>query len=106
MKKAILATLFHCASSKENEYDTYCPDGENSWCLYKSDKLKGTHKYKPGPGLPLSVIAELKPIFSRLSQDTLLMTCLHGKTQNQDESFNKMIWDRVPKTTYVGRDLF
>lgn len=106
MKKAILATLFHCASSKGNEYHTYCPDGEESWCLYKSDKVKGTQKFKPGPGLPLTVIADVKPIFARLSQDTLLMKCLHGKTQNQNESFNKMIWDRVPKATYVGRDLF
>ena len=106
MKKAILATLFHCASSKENEYHTYCPDGDDSWCLYKSDKVKGTQKYKHGPGLPLSVIPELKPIFARLSQDTMLMKCLHGKTHNQNKVFNKMIWDRVPKATYVGRDVF
>ena len=106
MEKAILATLFHCASSKENEYHTYCPDGEDSWCLYKSDEANRTHRYKAGPGLPLHVIAELKPIFARLSEDTLLMKCLHGKTQNQNESFNKMIWDRIPKATYVGKDLF
>ena len=59
MKKSILAALFHCASSKENAYHTYCPDGEDSWCLYKTDNLNGTDKYKPGSGLPLSVIAEL-----------------------------------------------
>ena len=27
---------------------------------------------------------------------------LHGKTQNQNESFNSMIWDRIPKTRYVS----
>ena len=26
-------------------------------------------------------------------------------TQNQNESFNRVIWDRVPKTTFVGRDV-
>ena len=27
---------------------------------------------------------------------------LHGKTQKQNESLNAMIWNRVPKGTYVG----
>ena len=27
---------------------------------------------------------------------------LHGKTQNSNESFNGMIWNRVPKATHVG----
>ena len=46
------------------------------------------------------------PTFARLSSDELLGKCLHGKTQNQNESFNGMIWERCPKTEYVGRDLF
>ena len=31
----------------------------------------------------------------------LLITCLHGLTQNQNESFNATIWDRLPKSRYV-----
>lgn len=27
---------------------------------------------------------------------------MHGKTQNANESLNGMIWNRVPKATYVG----
>ena len=27
---------------------------------------------------------------------------LHGKTQNQNESFNSMIWDRIPQMRYVS----
>ena len=34
-----------------------------------------------------------------------LAKCLHGKTQNQNESFNSMIWERVRKITYVGKDI-
>ena len=34
-----------------------------------------------------------------------LAKCLHCKTQNQNESFNSMIWERVPKITYVGKDI-
>ena len=27
---------------------------------------------------------------------------MHGKTQNANESFNGMIWNRIPKATHVG----
>ena len=46
---------------------------------------------------------ELKPIFIELSSDTLLKTCLHGLTQNQNESFNATIWERIPKTHFLSR---
>ena len=106
MKNAILAVLFHCASSKDNNYHSYCPGGKDSWCKYKADIENKTCTFKPGSGLPLQVIALLKPIFARLSDDNLLNKCLHGKTQNQNECFNRVVWDRVPKGTFVGRDVF
>lgn len=37
-----------------------------------------------------------------LSAPTLLKRCLHGKTQNPNESINSIIWNRLPKTTFVG----
>ena len=30
--------------------------------------------------------------------------CLYGKTHNQNECFNGIIWERIPKTVYVGYD--
>ena len=48
----------------------------------------------------------MKPIFQDLSSDDLLSKCLHGKTQNANESFNGMVWERIPKTDYVGLNLF
>lgn len=53
--------------------------------------------FKPSPELPVEIIAELKPIYPRLSEDALLTRCLDGKTQNQNEASNGMIWDRAPK---------
>ena len=38
MKKAIHATLFHCASSEKNKWHTHCPKGEESWCGFMRDK--------------------------------------------------------------------
>jgi len=61
--------------------------------------------FKPCPGLPVEVNAELKPIYLKLSEDALLTRCLDGTTQNQDEALHGMIWDRVPKEMFVGTDI-
>lgn len=50
-----------------------------------------TKLYKHGPGLPVELIAKLKPEYARLSDDSLFKKCLHGKTQNQNEALNGMI---------------
>ena len=102
MKSAIHSSLFHCASSARRNLHQYCPDGPNSWCQFKKDKANNTNNYKPGPGLPDNVIAKVKPVYNRLSNDELLKKCLDGKTQNQNESLNGMIWNRLPKGVFVG----
>ena len=71
-------------------------------CKFHQDRANGASTYKPGPGLPLDILMKLKPIFEELSDESLLEKCLHGKTQSQNESFNSMIWDRIPKTRYVS----
>ena len=98
MKKAILARFFHVASSAENNWHAHCPDGINSWCRCKQDKANKTSTYKPGTGLPPSVVSHLKPIYIDLLQE-LLKKC-HGKIQNQNESFNGMVWEH-PKQTML-----
>ena len=105
MKKSIHASLFHVASSKDNNWHDHCPTGKDSWCRYQSDKSTGLSTYKPGPGLPLTVIKHIKPVYNELSRDNLLKKCLHGKTQNQNEAFNGLIWERLPKSTYVSLTL-
>jgi hypothetical protein len=106
MKNAILASLFHCASSENNNWHTaYCPEGENSWCGFMRDRAKGTNEYKHGKGLPTPIVIAIKPIYARLSDDGLLLKCLDCKTQNQNESFNGMVWNRLPKQVFVGSDV-
>ena len=101
MKNAVLASFFHCASSDACPLYNYCPVGPDSWCRHQ----QGKQSYKHGAGLPLSIIAKVKPVYKRLSEDELLQKCLHGKTQNQNESFNGLIWQRIPKEVFVGKDL-
>ena len=107
MKKAVLASLFHVASSEDRSYHSaYCPEGPNNRCLAQRDKANGTNLYHQGPGLPLDVINHVKPIYHDLNQPSLLEKCLHGKTQNANESFHGMIWNRKPKTAHVGWFVF
>ncbi len=82
-----------------------CPDGPDTWRRYKQDLANKTKIHKPGPGLPDNITALIKPTYTRLSDDDLLKKCLDGKTQNQNESLNGMIWNRLPKTVFVGADV-
>ena len=87
MKKAIYAALMHVASSKENNYHwVYCPEGGISWCSFQRDKANNTNVHVPSYGLGKEVIKHVKPMYEDLSKDELLSRCLHGKTQNQNES--------------------
>ena len=36
----------------------------------------------------------------------ILSHCLHGKTQNQNESFNGIIWKLVPKQCFIKLKIF
>ena len=105
MKSAIYASLFHCASSKRRNLHHHCPDGPDSWCRFKQGKTNQTSNYAPGPGLPDDIFGLVKPIFLRLSSNELLSKCLDGKTQNQNESINGMIWNRIPKNVFVKFDV-
>lgn len=105
MKKAIHASLMHYASSESHLLHDHCPPGSASWCQYQQDKANHTSLYKHGPGLPLPVIAKVKPEYVRLSEDSLLEKCFHGKTQNQNEALNGMVWQSIPKEVYVGREI-
>jgi hypothetical protein len=105
MKKAVLASMYHCAASKRRNIHNLCPDGPDGWCRFKQDRANNTSKYKPGAGLPDNILKLVKPIYERLSNDELLKKCLDGKTQNQNESLNGMIWKRLPKIVFVGADV-
>ncbi|GFW65258.1 uncharacterized protein TNCV_395241 [Trichonephila clavipes] len=75
MKRAIWAIYFHKLSTEDNPQHALCPLGEDSWCGYNRSIVTG---------------------------EGLIEKCLHGRTQNPNESFNKCIWERIPKTVFVG----
>ena len=45
----------------------------------------------------------MKPVFEFLASNELLSKCLHGGTQNNNESFHHVIWSLCPKEVFVSR---
>ena len=104
LRKAIGAVLFHCSDAPDLETrHRMCPRTKDSWCKYQADKLNDTNTYKDKSGIPAIICEKIKPVFTDLSDDKLLSKCLHGKTQNNNESINGVIWKRCPKDVFVGR---
>ena len=64
--------------------------------------LKSGKEHKDKPGIPAVVRNDIQHIFQALSSEDLLKKCLHGKTQNNNESLNGFIWNRLPKVIFVG----
>ena len=90
-RKSLILRFFHVASRKENDYHSHFEASATSWCQFQRDKINKTNLYKPGSGLSLDIIKLIKPIYLDLIKESELKRCLHGKTQNQNESFNSMV---------------
>ena len=105
MKKSINAIQHHMIKSDKKsleEQHQYCPQSGDTWCKYWKDKHDHTSLYNEDNRLPVVFMAELDPIFARLSQDKLLIRCLKGITQNQNEAANGLLWSKCPKTKFCG----
>ena len=48
---------------------------------------------------------EIKPVFQDLSDVKMLHKCLHGMTQNCNESFNQLIWNHSPKNIFTSKKI-
>jgi len=104
MYNAIWATYDHYSSTDEKPCHSRCPTGVESWCTWQRASAKGElasfkHDYKP---LPPDVLTAIKPIYEDLSKDTLLERCLGGFNQNNNESYNQLIWKISPKIIPSG----
>ncbi|CAH1110581.1 unnamed protein product [Psylliodes chrysocephalus] len=92
VKSAIMATFYHYDSGDENPNHSMCP--KDSWCSYQRAEASGelttyTHDYSP---LPPDVLEAIKPIYEDFSNDNLLSRCVGGFNQNNNESFNQLVW--------------
>ena len=101
----VWATHFHKASTNADPNHGMCRPGAESWCGYQKAVANGDvfdHK----PAIPKAVLEEIRGIYQALGDPVLLKKCLHGKTQNANESFNNKVWCRCPKRVFVGHRVF
>ena len=101
----VWATYFHKASTNEDPNHAMCPPGAESWCGYQKAVASG-EVFDHKPAIPKAVLDEIRGIYRALGDPVLLKKCLHGKTQNANESFNNMVWCRCPKRVLVGHRVF
>ena len=95
---AIGAVLYHCSeSSSEETRHLYYPKDKDTWCKWQKDKLTGENKYKEKVSIPKAIKETLLPIFKDPSDPQLLENCLHGQTQNVNESLNGIISQKCPQ---------
>ena len=103
--KEIWATSHHLSSTDENLNHGNCPAGANSWCSYRRAEAEGMdvskfkHDYLP---LDEDVTKALEPIYTDLSSRELLERCKGGDTQNNNESYNGLLWHFAQKHLHNG----
>jgi hypothetical protein len=103
MSRGIWAIWHHKRSTDDYPDHGFCPTGEQSWCKWQRAQTSGI----PDPfchrnSVPVVVMDAVKPVFSDLSQTALLQRCLGGMTQNNNESFNAVLWKLAPKSGFNG----
>ena len=104
MQQRILANLYHSVYNPDpNIQHQLC---ESNWCPFKKDQVNQTsfynHEDTRKKRLPQLFLPHLLPLYKRLSDRSLLMRCMGGLTQNQNEAFNATVWRRCPKERAFG----
>ena len=102
MHRAIWAVFHHSLSSDEKHNHQFCPSGSDSWCKFNRALANDEEPPKHTPKLPMDLGPYIKPVFTELSKLELLEKCVLGATQNQNESFNNIVWSRCPKTRFCS----
>lgn len=99
MKDAIMAIYYH---SLETPQHHLCPTGTRSWCKHQRSLAKGEEPPQPHTTIPNKAAPLFLELFKKLSDPALIKRCLLGASQNQNESFNSLIWNRCPKSEFCS----
>ncbi|XP_044575161.1 uncharacterized protein LOC123258969 [Cotesia glomerata] len=98
--ETVTQTLFSSAAEEEKQFTNIENDLQDTTDVSVSgDGTWKKHEYTP---LPDEVLIAMKPIYDDLSKDELLERCVGGFTQNNNESFNQLIWKITPKILPAG----
>ena len=106
MVKAIDALFLHSMSTDEHLMYMKCPEhnplDKTSWCRFKVVAYKNSTPEPHNPVISRELANYIRPIYTRLANQELLERCTLGATQNQNESFNNVIWLRASNTKFLG----
>ncbi|GFX22965.1 uncharacterized protein TNCV_2086731 [Trichonephila clavipes] len=105
-RKAVWAVYFHIRSSDEEPSHSFCPVGPNSWCKYQNQVVEGSvETFRHSNKLPVAVMDAKNLCLMIYHNLNFYKKCLGGKTQNNNESINSLIWKLCPKTLGCGRKI-
>ncbi|GFV33672.1 uncharacterized protein TNCV_4567871 [Trichonephila clavipes] len=102
MQQNVIAALYHCASSDKKPKHGQSPIGKESWCYFQRGVANGTKCSTKYAGLSNDDLNKIKPVYLELCDKQILNKCLHGHTQNANECFNGIVWQKVPKEVFVS----
>ncbi|GFU54316.1 uncharacterized protein TNCV_576911 [Trichonephila clavipes] len=100
LQQNVIAALCHCSSRVKKPMNRQCPIGKVNWCYYQRAQSCGKKPTEKHKVLSNDVLNMIKPTYLELCTK-VLTKCLHGKTQNSNECFNGIIWQKVPKEVFV-----
>ncbi|CAF2715562.1 unnamed protein product [Rotaria sp. Silwood2] len=111
MQKSCRAAFYHyikTVDNNEEQQHQFCPKTEDTWCAYHKKKLTPTRnddkaqKKKNQEFLAPIFRNVLQPMIDTLTSKELLRRCLHGLTQNSNESLNSIVWSILAKSKHHG----
>ena len=105
MKRAVMVIYFRSVSTDAHPQHHMCLTEPTSWCKHNRALANGE---APPPHKPIiceEITPFLKKVFEVLSTDELMEHCILGATQNQNGSFNSLIWNRCPKVEFSSVDV-
>ncbi|GFW11707.1 uncharacterized protein TNCV_43421 [Trichonephila clavipes] len=82
--------------------DWSMPNRERKLVLFSAGVANGTKCSTKYAGLSNNVLYKIKPVYLELCDKQILSKCLHGCTQNANECFNGIVWQKAPKEVFVS----
>ena len=105
MKRAVMAIYFYSVSTDTHPQHHICSTEPTSWCKHNTALANGEAPPPHKPTICEEIAPFLKKVFEDLSTDELMERCILGATQNQNKSFNSLIWNRCPKVEFSSVDV-
>ena len=113
IRNNIFATYHHHSAfpfcSDNHLHHRLCPEGEGSWCPYQKAlaEKRDPNQFQKKRGLFSRMSskgrAEVLKIYEALTNETLLLKCQKGHTQNINKSLHSKLWSKVQKHKYHGK---